>query len=46
MAALGPLNPQWVRDIITDRHRKGVAPFQKQWGAMMHSIDLRKTREW
>jgi protein gp37 len=27
-----PLNPQWVRDIIADCRRKGVAPFHKQWG--------------
>jgi protein gp37 len=27
-----PLNPQWVRDIIADCYRKGVAPFHKQWG--------------
>jgi protein gp37 len=27
-----PLNPQWVRDIIADCGRKGVAPFHKQWG--------------
>ena len=27
-----PLDPQWVRDIISDCCRKGVAPFHKQWG--------------
>ena len=27
-----PLDPQWVRDIIADCRRKGVAPFHKQWG--------------
>ncbi len=27
-----PLNPQWVRDIIADCQRYGVAPFHKQWG--------------
>jgi hypothetical protein len=26
------LDPQWVRDIIADCRRKGVAPFHKQWG--------------
>jgi hypothetical protein len=26
------INPQWVRDIIADCRRKGVAPFHKQWG--------------
>jgi Protein of unknown function (DUF5131) len=29
---VGPLNRQWVRDIIADCHAKGVAPFHKQWG--------------
>jgi protein gp37 len=24
--------PQWVRDIIADCRRRGVAPFHKQWG--------------
>jgi hypothetical protein len=27
-----PLNPQWVRDLIADCRRSGVAPFHKQWG--------------
>jgi len=27
-----PLDPQWVRDIIADCRRSGVAPFHKQWG--------------
>jgi protein gp37 len=27
-----PLDPEWVRDIIADCRRKGVAPFHKQWG--------------
>jgi protein gp37 len=27
-----PLDPQWVRDIIADCRREGVAPFHKQWG--------------
>jgi protein gp37 len=27
-----PLDPQWVRDVIADCRRKGVAPFHKQWG--------------
>jgi protein gp37 len=27
-----PLDPQWIRDIIGDCRRKGVAPFHKQWG--------------
>jgi protein gp37 len=26
------LNPQWVRDIINDCRRVGIAPFHKQWG--------------
>jgi len=26
------LNPQWVRDVIADCRRRGVAPFHKQWG--------------
>jgi hypothetical protein len=26
------LDPQWVRDIIVDCSRKGIAPFHKQWG--------------
>jgi protein gp37 len=24
--------PKWVRDVIADCHRHGVAPFHKQWG--------------
>jgi protein gp37 len=27
-----PLNPRWVRKLIADCHRKGVAVFHKQWG--------------
>jgi protein gp37 len=27
------LDPQWVRDIIADCRRRGVAPFHKQWGS-------------
>jgi protein gp37 len=27
-----PLDPTWIRDIIEDCHRRGVAPFHKQWG--------------
>ena len=27
-----PVNPQWVRAIIADCHRRGVVPFHKQWG--------------
>jgi protein gp37 len=27
-----PVNPQWVRDIIADCRRSGIAPFHKQWG--------------
>jgi protein gp37 len=27
-----PLNPRWVRDIIVDCRRNGVAAFHKQWG--------------
>lgn len=25
--------PVWVRDIIADCRRRGVAPFHKQWGS-------------
>jgi protein gp37 len=28
-----PLKPQWIRDIIADCCRYGVAPFHKQWGS-------------
>jgi protein gp37 len=28
-----PLNPQWVRNIIADCRRMGVASFHKQWGS-------------
>jgi protein gp37 len=27
------LNPQWIRDLIEDCRRVGVAPFHKQWGS-------------
>lgn len=27
-----PLQPKWVRDVIADCRRAGVAPFHKQWG--------------
>ena len=27
-----PLDPQWVRDVIADCRRSGIAPFHKQWG--------------
>jgi hypothetical protein len=27
------LRPQWVRDVIADCRRFGVAPFHKQWGS-------------
>jgi protein gp37 len=27
-----PVDPQWIRNIIADCRRKGVAPFHKQWG--------------
>ena len=27
-----PLDPQWISDVIDDCHRRGVAPFHKQWG--------------
>jgi protein gp37 len=27
-----PVDPQWVRDVIADCRRNGVAPFHKQWG--------------
>jgi len=33
------LRPQWVRDVIADCHRFGVAPFHKQWGSY-HSNPL------
>jgi protein gp37 len=26
------MNPQWIRDVIDDCRRNGVAPFHKQWG--------------
>jgi protein gp37 len=26
------LKPQWVRDVIADCQRSGIAPFHKQWG--------------
>jgi hypothetical protein len=29
----GPVKPQWVRDVIADCRRSGVAPFHKQWGS-------------
>jgi protein gp37 len=28
-----PLKPSWVRDILADCERLGVAPFHKQWGS-------------
>jgi protein gp37 len=28
-----PMQPQWVRDIIADCQKFGVAPFHKQWGS-------------
>lgn len=28
---------QWVRDVIADCHRSGVAPFHKQWGSYQNS---------
>jgi protein gp37 len=33
------LDPQWIRDIVADCRRFGVAPFHKQWGAY-HSNPL------
>jgi hypothetical protein len=27
-----PLDPQWVRDIISDCRSRGIVPFHKQWG--------------
>jgi protein gp37 len=27
-----PMNPQWVRDLLSDCQELGVAPFHKQWG--------------
>ena len=32
-AGARPLKPQWVRDVIADCRRFGVAPFHKQWGS-------------
>jgi hypothetical protein len=32
-----PLDPQWVRDIIADCRRRGVAPFHKQWGSYQNN---------
>jgi protein gp37 len=28
-----PVNPKWIRDVIADCRRFGVAPFHKQWGS-------------
>jgi protein gp37 len=28
-----PVDPQWIRDIVADCRRKGVALFHKQWGS-------------
>ncbi|MBR0795655.1 DUF5131 family protein [Bradyrhizobium jicamae] len=38
-AGARPLKPQWVRDVIADCRRCGVAPFHKQWGTY-HSNPL------
>jgi hypothetical protein len=27
------MKPRWVRDVIADCRRHGVAPFHKQWGS-------------
>ncbi|MEA2841828.1 MAG: hypothetical protein QOF41_3158 [Methylobacteriaceae bacterium] len=32
-ASSRPLQPQWVRDVITDCRHLGIAPFMKQWGS-------------
>ncbi len=32
-----PLHPKWVRDIIADCRRRGIAPFHKQWGTYASS---------
>ena len=32
-AGARPLKPRWVRDVIADCRRLGVAPFHKQWGS-------------
>ena len=32
-----PMNPQWVRDLIHDCRRLGIAPFHKQWGAYQNN---------
>ena len=26
------MDPQWIRDIVSDCRRLGVVPFHKQWG--------------
>jgi protein gp37 len=46
------LRPEWVRDVIADCHRLGVAPFHKQWGSyesnplvMEEGMTVRKARE-
>jgi len=31
-AGARPIDPRWVRSIMDDCRRKGVAPFHKQWG--------------
>jgi protein gp37 len=31
------MNPQWVRDIVSDCNRLGVAPFHKQWGSIRNN---------
>ena len=31
------MNPQWVRDIIADCERHGIAAFHKQWGAFRNN---------
>ena len=32
-----PTAPSWVRDVIADCRRKGVAAFHKQWGAYQNN---------
>jgi protein gp37 len=32
------LKPHWVRDIIADCHRNGVAVFHKQWGSYANNL--------
>jgi protein gp37 len=42
-AGARPLKPQWVRDVIADCRRFGVAPFHKQWGSYQGNTNHRVT---